>query len=151
MRCISRTACVQAAVIRLHLPVPLTPIGPLGINSYNLSRIAIAFIWLYHGLIPKLIFSHATELELVEKGPVIGTPEITIMIAGIAEVIVGLCVVVLWKSKWPIYLSLAGFAMLLMGAAVVSPGHAVHAFNPITLTVSAIIFCLIQLSEFRSR
>lgn len=117
------------------------------VNSYNLSRAAIAFIWLYHGLIPKLIFSHATELELIQKGPIIGSPEMTLMLAGIIEVIAGVCVVVLWRSKWPIYLSLIGFTLLLLGAILISPEQATHAFNPITLTVSAIVFCLIQLVE----
>lgn len=120
-------------------------------NSYNLSRTAIAFIWIYHGLIPKLLFTHATELELVEKGPIVGSPEMTVLIAGIAEVIVGVGVVVFWNSRWPIYLSLGGFAVLLIGAVAISPAHATHAFNPVTLTISAILFCLIQLSEANSR
>ena len=116
------------------------------INSYNLSRIAIAFIWLYHGLIPKLICSHPTEMELVSKGPMLGSPEITIVVAGVIEVIAGLCVIAFWRSKWPIQLSLIGFTCLLVGSLVIAPEQATHAFNPVTLTVSAIFFCLIQLT-----
>ena len=118
----------------------------LAIDSYNLSRFAIAFIWLYHGLIPKLIFRHATELELINQGPVLGSAELTLMLAGIAEVLIGIGVVIFWKQAWPIYLSLVGFVALLIASVVISPGHVVHAFNPITLTVSAILFCLIQIS-----
>ena len=117
------------------------------INSYNLSRIAIAFIWLYHGLIPKFICLHPTELALVSKGPILVSPEVTVIVAGVVEVIAGVCVIAFWRSKWPIYLSLFGFAILLIGAIVISPEQATHAFNPITLTVSAILFCLIQLVE----
>ena len=73
------------------------------------------------------------------------------MIAGVIEVVAGLCVGIFWRSRWPIYLSLAGFIALLAGAIVLSPEQATHAFNPITLTVSAIIFCLIQLSESSPR
>ena len=102
---------------------------------------------MYHGLVPKLIFSHATELELIGQGPVLGSPEMTVFIAGIVEVVAGLVVLILWKSRWPIYLSLFGFFVLLVGALVWSPGHAVHAFNPITTTGAAIMFCLIQLVE----
>ena len=69
------------------------------------------------------------------------------MLAGVVEVIAGLCVVAFWRTRWPIYLSLLGFAALLVGAIAISPEHATHAFNPITLTVSAIVFCLIQLAE----
>lgn len=117
------------------------------INSYNLSRTAIAFIWIYHGLIPKLIYSHATEIELISKGPTLGSPMTTLLAAGVLEVVAGLCVIILWRSKWPIYLSLFGFAFLLVGSIVIAPEHATHAFNPVTLTVSAIFFCLIQLVE----
>ena len=116
------------------------------INSYNLSRLAIAFIWLYHGLVPKLIFRHATELELINQGPVLGSAELTLMLAGIAEVLIGIGVVIFWKQAWPIYLSLVGFVVLLVASVVIAPEQAVHAFNPITLTVSAILFCLIQIS-----
>ena len=115
------------------------------INSYNISRFAIAFIWFYHGLIPKLIFQHATELELINKGPVVGTAELTLLLAGIGEVLVGICVVAFWNRAWPVYLSLFGFIVLLIAAVVMAPGHAVHAFNPITLTMSAIFFCFIQI------
>ena len=125
--------------------------GNGNISSYNISRIAIAFIWLYHGLIPKLVFQHATELELINKGPLIGSAETTLFLAGIGEVLIGICVVVFWKQLWPAYLSLAGFTMLLIASVAISPGHAVHAFNPITLTVSAIFFCLIQIRESKGR
>ena len=121
--------------------------GEPAVNSYSISRFAIAFIWLYHGLIPKLIFQHATELELINKGPVIGSAELTLLLAGIGEVLAGVCVLVFWNRIWPVYLSLFGFTALLIASIAISPGHAVHAFNPITLTMSAIFFCLIQLSQ----
>jgi len=60
-------------------------------------------------LIPKLIFRHATELELINQGLVLGSAELTLMLAGIAEVLIGIGVVVFWKQAWPIYLSLVGF------------------------------------------
>ena len=103
--------------------------------AYSISRIGIAFIWLYHGLVPKLIFRHATELELVGKGPVIHSPETMVLIAGVGEVILGCLVLFFWRRKWPAHVSVAGFALLLVGALVLSPSHATHAFNPVTLTV----------------
>ena len=63
-------------------------------DSYLLSRLAIGLIWLYHGLVPKLIFRSATELELIQHGPVVGSAETTLLLAGIGEVVLGLCVFV---------------------------------------------------------
>ena len=114
--------------------------------AYSLSRLGIAFIWIYHGLVPKLIFQHATELELVSKGPVIHSAETTVLIAGAIEVVLGCLVLVFWRHKWPAQISVVGFSLLLMGAIFISPAHATHAFNPVTLTVSAILFALINLS-----
>ena len=93
-----------------------------------------------------MIFRHATELELINQGPVLGSAELTLMLAGIAEVLIGIGVVVFWKQAWPIYLSLVGFVVLLIASVAIAPEQAIHAFNPITLTVSAILFCLIQIN-----
>ena len=93
------------------------------------------------------MFRHATELELVSKGPLIGDEQTTLLLAGIGEVAVGLLMILFWGRVWPIFLSLVGFVILLVASVVISPGHAVHAFNPITLTISAILFCVIQIVE----
>jgi hypothetical protein len=102
-------------------------------------------------LIPKLIFHHATELELIEKGPMLVDAETTLFVAGIVEVAIGVSVLLCWKRVWPVYVSLVGFCGLLLGAIMISPEHATHAFNPITLTISAIFFCLIQVYEHKNQ
>lgn len=117
------------------------------ISSYTLSRLGIGFIWLYHGLIPKLIFCDPTEVALVEAGPVLHSVQTTILIAGVGEVVLGLLVLLFWFSRWPIILSALIFAMLMIGGVSMSPSSAVQAFNPVTLSGSAILFCLINLRE----
>lgn len=128
-----------------------TPTRNLVINTYALSRSAIVLIWIYHGLVPKIIFKHSSEMELVAKGPLVVNETTTILLAGLAEVLLGICVLVFWKSSWPIVVSLAAFTLLLIGSIVVSPELAIQAFNPITLTISAIVFCLIQLRERKQK
>lgn len=93
------------------------------------------------------MFKHVSELKLVAKGPIFVDAETTIAIAGMAEVLIGLLVLIFWKQPWPIVISLAGFSVLLIGAITLSPELAIQAFNPVTLTVSAILFCLIQFKE----
>lgn len=116
-------------------------------NSYLLSRLAIGLIWLYHGLVPKLIFRSATELELIQHGPVVGSAETTLLLAGIGEVVLGLCVFVFWKQAWPALVSIAAFALLLVAAMVIAPETATHAFNPVTLSGSGVFFGLINWCE----
>ena len=90
---------------------------------------------------------HSTEMERVAQGPIMVDETTTVLAAGICEVLLGLCVVVFWNQSWPVFSSLLGFAALLIGAMAISPELAIHAFNPVTLSVSAIIFCLIQMRE----
>lgn len=116
-------------------------------DSYTLSRIGIAFIWLYHGLIPKLIFRDPTELELVSNGPIIHSALTTVILAGIGEVILGILVLLFWSHRWPAYLSIVLFSGLLIGGVAVDAGLAVEAFNPVTLSGSAILFGLINLNS----
>jgi len=55
-----------------------------------------------------------TELELINRGPVLGTAELTLVLAGIGEVLIGVCVAAFWKRMWPVYLSLFVVGDLLL-------------------------------------
>ncbi|MFT5299803.1 MAG: hypothetical protein ACI87E_001760 [Mariniblastus sp.] len=116
-------------------------------SSYTLSRIGIIFIWLYHGLVPKLLFRDPTELALVELGPTLHSAETTVLIAGAIEVVLGLVVLIYWSQRWPVWLSVLLFTALLIGGVALKPSGAVEAFNPVTLSGSAILFGLINLRE----
>ena len=102
-------------------------------------------------MVPKIIFKHSSEIELVANGPLVVNETTTIVLAGIAEVLLGICVLVFWRSSWPIAVSLVAFTLLLIGSIVIAPELAIQAFNPITLTIPAIVFCLIQLREQKQR
>ena len=119
-------------------------------TSYTLSRVAIGLIWLYHGLVPKLIFRSVTELDLIQRGPIVGSPETTLFLAGIGEVVLAVCVFLFWRHTWPAVVSIAAFGLLLIAAMVMAPETATHAFNPVTLSGSGIFFGLINWCE-RSR
>ena len=121
------------------------------INTYSLSRVCLAFVWLYHGLIPKLIFQHVTELKLISLGPILYSPKTTLMIAGVLEVLMGLALLVFWNRAWPATLSFISFSVLMIGAIIISPAHATHAFNPVTLSTSGIVLAWINAIEHRER
>ena len=119
-------------------------------RSYLLSRGGVVFIWGYQGLVPKLIFRDPTELALVEQGPVIHTALTTVLLAGLAECLLACLVLVLWRQRWPLLVSLLAFIGLLGGALTVSPALAIQAFNPVTLSGSGALFCLIALGECKT-
>src|ERR1700730_2951309 len=63
---------------------------------YALSRGTVAFIWFYHGLVPKLLYRDKIELDLLGR---IAPPEklrAAVTLAGLVEVFFALLLVVLW-------------------------------------------------------
>lgn len=53
-------------------------------------RIALGLVWLYEGVVPKLLFPRAEQTELVrQSGLSFGAPELTLQLMGGAQVLVG--------------------------------------------------------------
>jgi hypothetical protein len=113
---------------------------------YSIARVSVAFTWFYHGLFPKLLRHDATELDLLKR---IGTPASEVMmavtIAGWGEIIFAFLLLVLWKQKWPLWLTVI---LMLMGGTVVAitaPAYLGAAFNPVTLNLGVAALSVIAL------
>jgi uncharacterized membrane protein YphA (DoxX/SURF4 family) len=113
---------------------------------YALSRLMIAFVWLYHGLIPKLIYRNTDELSLLRDA---GIPNSHLSAAmtslGIIEVCFALAFVIFWKSRWPLWLTIIGMISALLTVGIASPSFFSAAFNPVTLNLSVAVLALIGL------
>ena len=54
------------------------------------SRSALGIVWLYEGLVPKLLFPRAEQTELVRNsGLSFGAPDLTLQMMGVAQALVG--------------------------------------------------------------
>jgi hypothetical protein len=113
--------------------------------AHGLSRLTLAFVFLYHGLVPKLLLRHPDEVTLVARG---GVPEALIPTVvgavGVAEVVFALLLLG-WHSHWPLILTVAGMVFALAGVALTAPTYLGAAFNPVTLNVSLIALALVGL------
>ena len=117
---------------------------------YSIARGTVAFTWLYHGLFPKILRHDAIELDLVQR---IGTPASRLMMAvtaaGWGEVIFAFIMLMLWRQKWPLWLT----AMLMLAGipvvAVSAPSYLSAAFNPITLNLGLAALSAIALISER--
>lgn len=97
---------------------------------YALARLSIVFVWIWHGLVPKLLFHNADEvLMLHAAGLGIG---ILPWIGG-AELVAGISGLVFWR--WRAYFTLTALGMIVALASVAlrSPAYLWSAFNPLTL------------------
>lgn len=116
----------------------------------GLCRGTVAFTWFYHGLVPKLLGPEPDELAMVMAT---GLPEVTAIrashIAGIAEIIFAVSILVFWRHTWPMWISLLMMPVLLGFVVLYTPQFLGTAFNPVTtnLAVAALSAIAIRLQR----
>lgn len=114
------------------------------LRVHRLSRVTVALVWIYHGLVPKLAGPHADELYLAARH---GLPEVHLSMllraTGVAEILFGIVVLVFSRSRWPFVVSALLLVLLLLDIAIVAPEYLLGAFNPVSLNVSVISLCVI--------
>ena len=113
----------------------------------KVSNFLIALTWLYHGLVPKLMFMETGELEmLTASGLFTGFEKEGVYAAGIAEILFGL--VFLFFGRWRILHYLNIFSLLALGgiALVAKPEVFLAPFNPATTSFGVIGLSVIVLS-----
>lgn len=115
--------------------------------STYLMTIFFAFIWLYHGLVPKIIGMHPDERLMVGSTFPFTESQLTIavMAIGIAEVLFGILWLFYRRKKHLFALQLFLFPLLTIAAVIAVPGTAIHPFNPVTFNLSLIVLSMIGL------
>ena len=112
---------------------------------YAVSRGTMAFIWLYHGLVPKLLYHDRIELDLLSRIVPHQRLNAAATLAGVVEVFFAFLLVLLWRRTWPLWLTLL---LMLAGIPVVAfsaPEYLTAAFNPVTLNISLAMLALIAI------
>jgi hypothetical protein len=103
--------------------------------AHALARVGLALIWLYQGLIPKLLVSHPAErapFEQLGLGAVSGE---AVAALGILEVGVGLALLVRWRSAWLAYVAGLAPIGLTAGAVLSDLSVALGPYNPVVTTL----------------
>jgi hypothetical protein len=105
--------------------------------AHVLSRLSIAFVWIYHGLLPKLIYRNADEIRMLHESG-IANPYIpqALSILGVLEICMGLSILIFWKSRRVLWSTILLMVLATLSVAVNSPRYLAGAFNPITLNLS---------------
>jgi hypothetical protein len=111
---------------------------------HGIARIALAFIWLYHGLIPKLLLTQRDEVAmLLDAGVSPASVHLMVRLLGLAEVAFGVLLLLTWRQRWPFVATIALMLLATAGVALRSPQYLGAAFNPVTLNVAVIALALI--------
>lgn len=106
-------------------------------------RIALAFVWIYQGIVPKLVCQSPVELELLAHlGPAFG---ILCSVMGYGEILFGI-LLLLTPWRWPFVLNILSMIALFGYVSLTEPYLLVQPFNPVTLNVTVIALSFIAFS-----
>lgn len=111
---------------------------------HGLARVSVALVWIYHGLVPKLLGPHRDELYLAAAHGLPAEPLPRLLqAAGAIEIGFGILLLITWRWRWPFLVSAALLVLLLVDIALVAPQYLVAAFNPVSLNLALISLSLI--------
>ena len=105
-----------------------------------LARYTLGFIFIYHGLVPKILFLSQTELAINQAHAFLEvTPERIALLGGVTEIVLGLLIVLYRQAIWPVLLAMLGLALLLLDIMLMMPSLLVEAFNPVTINIAGLV------------
>ncbi len=117
---------------------------------HALAAATVAFVWIWHGIVPKLAGPHPDELAmLLEAG--VSEPWLrpVTQTVGAVELAFGLAFLPFARRRWPWLLTIALMAAATVGVLVNSPDRAAAAFNPVTLNLLLAVLGTIGLLSLR--
>jgi hypothetical protein len=113
---------------------------------YSIARLALAFVWLYQGLVPKILYRHPDELRLLSRSGIAPeSAEPMLLLVGLGEIALGLSFFFPRTGRLPFVLSLALLVAATVLVAVTSPADLTAAFNPVSLNMFGIALSAIGL------
>ncbi|QTD42605.1 DoxX-like family protein [Sporosarcina sp. Te-1] len=107
---------------------------------YGLSMF-FAFIWIYQGLMPKLVGMHPEERSMIGSTLHLTDAQSAkvVLAIGILEVLFGLLWIVYRRKKHLFALQIVVFPLLTLGALAANPGIAIDPFNPVTFNLALFV------------
>jgi len=127
--------------LRLWAETDRPPESSLGFSIIHaVSRMTIGFIWIWHGLVPKLVFHHIDEQTMLAQA---GLPAHLLPWIGAAEIAFGLFVLATWNRRPLFLLNILLMLTATIVVAIHSPVYLAAAFNPITLNLGVIALAIV--------
>lgn len=109
--------------------------------TMQLLTLYFAFLWMYQGLVPKLLTMHPQEKAMIASGLSLSDATATNVVwaIGLAEVLFGVVWLLYRKKRHLLILQMVAFPLLTIAASVAAPETAIHPFNPITFNLSLLV------------
>lgn len=110
-----------------------------------LTTLLFFFVWVYHGLVPKLIYMHHQELAMVKDGLSV-TDDYTYLLVcsiGLLEVLFGVLWLLMRRKSTLFLVQIILFPLLTIAAISSGPTILTQPFNPLTFNVSLLALSII--------
>jgi uncharacterized membrane protein YphA (DoxX/SURF4 family) len=104
------------------------------------ARLSTAAIWIWHGLVPKLVYHHIDEQTMLLQS---GLPLTLLPIIGALEVLFGILILCTWRWRTIFAANAALMIAATIAVAINSPAYLKAAFNPVTLNAAVIALSLV--------
>ena len=87
-----------------------------------ISRTALGLVWFYEGLVPKIFFLRADELDLVQASHLVWrTPQLTLQILGVAQMLIGLWLIIGFAERTAVLIATSWMLILIVLVASGNP------------------------------
>jgi hypothetical protein len=103
---------------------------------HTTSRVALAAVFIYHGLIREPLTRNVAEIAMVRAAGVAGS----VVTPCILELSFAAALLVAWHRRWPLFVCLALMLLVTVAVGINSPRHFDAPFNPFTLNF--VVACL---------
>lgn len=112
------------------------------------SSIALSLVWIYQGLVPKLLFTDTGEIEILKQsGLFSGNEKSVLTFIGWAEILFGLIILFVHKKSFHI-MNIIALLLLSAGATFSNAIIFTFPFNPFSLNISMIAISTIAILNF---
>jgi hypothetical protein len=112
-------------------------------SIYFLTRSTLSFIWLYHGLVPKILYRSPDELAMLG---ITGLPASSVLtltvLAGWLEICFAGVFLVFWKARWPLWTTIIAMVAATLGVGISLPAYFHRAFDPLTFNLAVAILAV---------
>jgi hypothetical protein len=109
-------------------------------------QLSLVFLWLYQGLIPKILFQSAAEIAIWQNmGFELNLAKIMVGLSGLAEMIFGL-LFFKWNHSILLHrMNILGLIVLLLLIIITDPLQLTTAFNPVVMNIAMLMLSVLAI------
>ncbi|WP_328703788.1 DoxX-like family protein [Acinetobacter terrestris] len=118
----------------------------------RLIQITLAGLWIYQGLIPKILFQSTAEIAIWQNmGLELPLAKMCVAISGLIEIMFG-CTFLIWQRTVFVHqLNIVGLSGLLLLIMLTDPIQLSTAFNPVVMNTAMITLSMLAIQLLKLR